>query len=155
MVQKLIFPFVRKSFNAIRLSVEAQFAQLSFSVSGSQGLKLFFQPSQPLLRIFHFSNTRVSIFPEGEEFLVMLYAFGAKGRITDIPTRSTFLSKSIDSYALLVRKNSTSGGVAVASTGKVSGGMRKSACRDSKPAWWINLTLMLFFILDITLCLTL
>ena len=31
--------------------------------------------SQSLLRILDFSNTRVSVFPEVEEFLVMLYGF--------------------------------------------------------------------------------
>jgi len=34
---------------------------------------LTLQPSQPLLRILYFSNTRVSVFPEVEEFLIMLY----------------------------------------------------------------------------------
>ncbi len=38
---------------------------------------LFIQePNQPLLRILNLSNTTVSIFPEVEEFLVMLYSFG-------------------------------------------------------------------------------
>ena len=46
------------------LSIEAQnFAMLSF------------QPSQPLPRIFRLSNTWVSVLPEAEEFLVMLYGF--------------------------------------------------------------------------------
>ena len=35
-----------------------------------------FHLSQPLPGILHLSNTRVSIFPEVEEFLVMLYGFG-------------------------------------------------------------------------------
>ena len=34
------------------------------------------QPSQPLLRILNLSNTRISVFPGVEEFLVMLYGFG-------------------------------------------------------------------------------
>lgn len=34
------------------------------------------QPSQPLLRILNFSNTRVSVFPEGEEFLILSLNFG-------------------------------------------------------------------------------
>jgi len=33
------------------------------------------QPRQPLLRIIHLRNTRVSVFPEVEESLVMLYGF--------------------------------------------------------------------------------
>jgi hypothetical protein len=36
------------------------------------------QPSQPLPGILNFSNTRVSILPEGEEFLVMLYGFALR-----------------------------------------------------------------------------
>ncbi len=36
-----------------------------------------FQSSQPLIRIFNLSNARVSVFPEFEEFLVMLYGFGS------------------------------------------------------------------------------
>jgi hypothetical protein len=36
---------------------------------GSSSLHL----SQPLLRIFDFRNARVSVLPEGEEFLIMLY----------------------------------------------------------------------------------
>jgi len=36
---------------------------------------LFLQPSQPLPGILHLSNTRISVLPEGEEFLVMLYGF--------------------------------------------------------------------------------
>ncbi|MFB0564434.1 MAG: hypothetical protein ACETWK_01990 [Candidatus Aminicenantaceae bacterium] len=35
-----------------------------------------FRLSQPLPRIFNLSNTRVSLFPEVEEFLVMLYGDG-------------------------------------------------------------------------------
>jgi hypothetical protein len=35
-----------------------------------------FQPSQPLLCILNLSKTRISVFPEVEEFLVMLYGFG-------------------------------------------------------------------------------
>ncbi|MCK4824350.1 hypothetical protein KA005_51840, partial [bacterium] len=34
-----------------------------------------FQPSQPFPRILNLSNTRVSVFPEVEEFLVMLRGF--------------------------------------------------------------------------------
>ncbi len=34
------------------------------------------QPSQPLLRILNLSNTRVSVFPEVEEFFIMIYGFG-------------------------------------------------------------------------------
>ena len=33
------------------------------------------QPSQPLLRILNLSYTRISVFPEVKEFLVMLYGF--------------------------------------------------------------------------------
>ncbi|NIM58384.1 MAG: hypothetical protein GTO16_05490 [Candidatus Aminicenantes bacterium] len=33
---------------------------------------LTLQPSQPLLRILNLSYSRISVFPEGEEFLVML-----------------------------------------------------------------------------------
>ncbi len=33
------------------------------------------QPSQLLFRIIHLSNTRISVSPEVEEFLVMLYGF--------------------------------------------------------------------------------
>jgi len=33
---------------------------------------LALQPSQPLLRILHLNNTMVSIFPESEEFLIMI-----------------------------------------------------------------------------------
>jgi hypothetical protein len=33
---------------------------------------LTLQPSQPLLRILNFRNARVSVFPEVEEFLVIL-----------------------------------------------------------------------------------
>jgi len=36
---------------------------------------MILQPSHPLLRILNLSNTRVSVLPEGEEFLVMLYGF--------------------------------------------------------------------------------
>jgi len=36
---------------------------------------LALQSSQPLLRILNFSNTRVSVFPEVEEFLMILYGF--------------------------------------------------------------------------------
>ena len=32
---------------------------------------MFFQPSQPLLRIINLSNTRVSVSPEVEEFLLV------------------------------------------------------------------------------------
>jgi hypothetical protein len=35
------------------------------------------QPSQPLLSILNLGNTRVSVFPEIEEFLVMLDGFGS------------------------------------------------------------------------------
>ena len=39
--------------------------------------KLFlFQPSQPLLSILNLSNTRISVFPKLEEFLLMLDGFG-------------------------------------------------------------------------------
>ena len=34
-----------------------------------------FQPSQPLLRILYLSYPQVGVFPEVEEFLVMLYGF--------------------------------------------------------------------------------
>jgi hypothetical protein len=61
MVQKLIFPFVRKSFNAIRLSVEAQFAQLSFSVSGSQGFKAL-HPSFSTMTPYKFSAGALPLF---------------------------------------------------------------------------------------------
>jgi hypothetical protein len=33
------------------------------------------QPSQPLSGILSFRNTRISVLPDGEEFLVMLYGF--------------------------------------------------------------------------------
>jgi uncharacterized protein (UPF0332 family) len=33
------------------------------------------QPSQPLLRIFHFREIGIGVFPEGEEFLVVLYGY--------------------------------------------------------------------------------
>jgi len=33
------------------------------------------QPSQPLSGIFNLSYTRLSVFPEGEEFLIRLYGF--------------------------------------------------------------------------------
>jgi len=36
---------------------------------------LTLQPSQPLLSILNLSNTRVSVPPEIEEFLLMFYAF--------------------------------------------------------------------------------
>ena len=36
---------------------------------------LALQSSQPLLRILNLSNTRVSVFPEVEEFLVILQGF--------------------------------------------------------------------------------
>ncbi len=39
---------------------------------GSLGFGLLFQPSQPILSVLHLSNTRISVFPEGEEFLVVL-----------------------------------------------------------------------------------
>jgi hypothetical protein len=38
---------------------------------------LALQPSQPLRCILNLSNTRVGVFPEGEEFLVMIYGFAA------------------------------------------------------------------------------
>ena len=41
----------------------------------NQGLVLFFQPSQPLLCILYLSNTRISVFPEQEEFLVKFDGF--------------------------------------------------------------------------------
>ena len=34
------------------------------------------EASHPLLRILNFRNTRISVFPEVEEFLVMLDGFG-------------------------------------------------------------------------------
>jgi len=34
------------------------------------------QRSHPLLRIINLSNTRISVFPEGEEFFVMFLGFG-------------------------------------------------------------------------------
>jgi hypothetical protein len=37
---------------------------------------LIFQPSQPLHRIFHISDTKVSVLPEVEEFLIMLDGLG-------------------------------------------------------------------------------
>ncbi len=36
---------------------------------------LTLQSSQPLLRIFNLSNTRICVFPEVEEFFVVLYGF--------------------------------------------------------------------------------
>jgi hypothetical protein len=42
---------------------------------------LILQPSQPLLRILNFRNTRISVFPEVEEFLVMLFGFVNENRI--------------------------------------------------------------------------
>ncbi len=39
------------------------------------GSLLPLQPSQPLPGILNLSNTRVSVFPEVEKFLVMLYGF--------------------------------------------------------------------------------
>jgi len=62
--------------------VEMNLKNLSFSGSFFHllgGLRKLFQPSQPLLRIFNLSNSRVSVFPEIEEFLVMLYGFGSPG----------------------------------------------------------------------------
>ncbi len=49
---------------------------------------LTFQPSHPLLRILNLSDTRVSVFPEVEEFLVMLYGFFAMHRLAKSHTRS-------------------------------------------------------------------
>ena len=34
------------------------------------------QPSQPRLGIFYLSHPRVSVLPEGEEFLLMVNGFG-------------------------------------------------------------------------------
>ena len=45
---------------------------------------LHFQPSQPLPRIHNLSNTRVSILPEVEEFLVMFYGFGLPAFLLDL-----------------------------------------------------------------------
>ncbi|NIO47821.1 MAG: hypothetical protein GTN73_00050 [Candidatus Aminicenantes bacterium] len=39
---------------------------------------LTLQPSQPLPGILYLSNTRVSVFPEVEEFLVMLYGYALR-----------------------------------------------------------------------------
>ena len=36
---------------------------------------LALQPSQPHLRILNLKDTRISIFPEIEEFLVMIFGF--------------------------------------------------------------------------------
>jgi hypothetical protein len=38
------------------------------------------QPSQPLPCIIYLSNTRISVLPEGEEFLVVFYGFVNKNR---------------------------------------------------------------------------
>ena len=37
-----------------------------------------FRPSHPLLGILNLSNAMISVFPQGEEFLVMVYGFGAQ-----------------------------------------------------------------------------
>ena len=37
---------------------------------------LILQPSQPLSRFVNFREAGIGVFPEGEEFLVMLYGFG-------------------------------------------------------------------------------
>jgi len=39
-------------------------------------LVIAYSPRQPLFRIINLSYPRVSVLPEGEEFLVMLYGFG-------------------------------------------------------------------------------
>ena len=49
-------------------------ADLGWKMSGNL---LDFQPRQPLPRVLHLSYPRLSILPEGKEFLVMLYGFGA------------------------------------------------------------------------------
>ncbi len=49
---------------------------------------LFLQPSQPLLRILDLRNLRINVFPQVEEFLVMLYSVG-------LPSLSAFLLTSI------------------------------------------------------------
>jgi len=36
------------------------------------------QPSQPLLSILNLSNTRVSVFPEVKEFIIILYGFALR-----------------------------------------------------------------------------
>jgi hypothetical protein len=36
------------------------------------GMLLAFQSSQPLLRVLNLRNARVSVFPEVDEFLIML-----------------------------------------------------------------------------------
>ena len=47
--------------------------------------KLFpFQYSQPLLRILQLRNTRVSVFPKLEEFLVVVYGFTFLAYLLDL-----------------------------------------------------------------------
>ena len=56
----------------IRFSIEARFQPCChFYFWEARASGLFLQPTQPLPCIFNLSNTRVSVFPEVEELLVM------------------------------------------------------------------------------------
>jgi hypothetical protein len=44
----------------------------------NQGLMELTQPSQPLLSILNLSNTRVSVFPEVKEFIIIIYGFALR-----------------------------------------------------------------------------
>ena len=53
------------------------------------------QPSKPLLNILNLRNTWISIYPKGEESLVMLYGFTAQAILTLI---------NISQLGIIIRK---------------------------------------------------
>jgi len=69
-------------FFLLQLSRVANSLCCLFQLLGSQDFRvpgftlLHLQSSQPLPRIFYLSDTRVSVLPEVEEFLVMLDGLG-------------------------------------------------------------------------------
>jgi len=75
----LFFVFFLSLFLSFRCLFSLFLLSLIYFLSDeNQGLMELTQPSQPLLSILNLSNTKISVFPEVMEFIIILYVFALR-----------------------------------------------------------------------------